>query len=145
MIFCCYLNCDSFRSGEEDYLKYQQISLNVYNGDSIIFFQCLLLLHCTSSSLNIQSVFFYAPFFTSSYGLNFEDIDLHFFANCRRRMLVFFYIPVLFPVFKSILSLLLLILRQFKEVYSFFCRRLYNTRIFGPILDDRLKEKILKP
>ena len=36
-------------------------------------------------------VFFYDPFFTSPCGHNFEDIGLRFFwANCRRRMLVFF-------------------------------------------------------
>ena len=34
--------------------------------------------------------FFYDPFFASSCGRNFEDIDLRFFANCRRRMIVFF-------------------------------------------------------
>ena len=42
-------------------------------------------------SFIIQSGFCYAPFFTSSCGRNFEDIDLRFFANCRRRMVIFFY------------------------------------------------------
>ena len=37
----------------------------------------------------IQSVF-YTPFLTASCGRDFKDIDLRFFANCRRRM-VFFY------------------------------------------------------
>ena len=37
----------------------------------------------------IQSVF-HTPFLTASCGRDFKDIDLRFFANCRRRM-VFFY------------------------------------------------------
>ena len=42
--------------------------------------------------LNIQSVFvFLIPrFLTSSCGCNFEDIDLRFFANCRRRTVLLF-------------------------------------------------------
>ena len=37
----------------------------------------------------IPGVFFYDTFLTSSCGRNFEDIDMRFFANCRRRMVVF--------------------------------------------------------
>ena len=40
--------------------------------------------------LYIQSVL-NDPFLTSSCGRSFEDINLRFFANCRRRMVVFFY------------------------------------------------------
>ena len=39
------------------------------------------------------------------------------------------WIFALFPIFKSILSLLLFILRRFKEVSSFFCRWLYIIKI----------------
>ena len=40
----------------------------------------------------------------------------------------------MFPVFKFILSLLLLILWRFKEVYTFFCQRLYMKSILFCIL-----------
>ena len=36
---------------------------------------------------NNTGCFFYDPFLTSSCGRNFEDIDLRFFANCRRIIL----------------------------------------------------------
>ena len=49
-------------------------------------------------------VFFDTLLFTSSCGRNFEDIDLRFFANCRRRrMVVLFYMQHV-VIYSSIFS-----------------------------------------
>ena len=45
---------------------------------------------CTIENWIPLVLFFYTLFLTASCGRNFEDIDLRFFANCRRRMVVFF-------------------------------------------------------
>ena len=40
---------------------------------------------------NYRVFLFDDMFLTSSCGRNFDDIDMRFFANCRRRMVVFFH------------------------------------------------------
>ena len=68
---------------------------NVPNTSSIIIlipYIIIIILIVTwyEHKLDIQGVFYDDPFLTSSCGRNFEDIDLRFFANCRRKIVSFY-------------------------------------------------------
>ena len=79
---------------------------------------CFLISSCTFE-LNIYRVFLFDDtFLTSSCVHNFEDIDMQFFANCRRRIIVFFYM-------------------QYVVIYSLFFLEIENS-IFSFNLSSRI-------
>ena len=80
---------------------HKQIDKQINSINSITFHQSLGVFSKFDLDMptpKIQSVF-YGSISTSSCGLNFEDIDMRSFANCRRRRFFYMQHMVIFHYF----------------------------------------------